>query len=112
MDKNKTKKQSDKDTLAEVTKEMAKPRVAMSAREHSDTYGNRSSGPKERHYYESEELIMSSAADDKPLNPMELLRRKVAEELAASCQTSTGMLLTPILNACLKILGVRATLVT
>jgi hypothetical protein len=32
MDKNKTKKQKDKDTLAEVTKEMAKPRVAMSAR--------------------------------------------------------------------------------
>ena len=35
MAKKKTKKQSDKDTLAEVTKEMAKPRVAMSAREHS-----------------------------------------------------------------------------
>ena len=32
MDKKKTNKQSDKDTLAEVTKEMAKPRVAMSAR--------------------------------------------------------------------------------
>jgi hypothetical protein len=32
MDKEKTKKQSDKDTLVEVTKEMAKPRVAMSAR--------------------------------------------------------------------------------
>jgi hypothetical protein len=31
----KTKKQLDKDTLAEVTKEMAKPRVAMSAREPS-----------------------------------------------------------------------------
>jgi hypothetical protein len=30
--KKKTKKQSDKDTLAEVTKEMAKPRVAASAR--------------------------------------------------------------------------------
>jgi hypothetical protein len=105
MDKNKTKKQSDKDTLAEVTKEMAKPRVAMSAREHSDTYGNRSSS-------ESEELIMSSAADDKPLGPMELLRKKVAEELAAPSQTSTGMLLTPSLNACIKILGVRATLIT
>jgi hypothetical protein len=35
MDKKKTKKQSPKATLAEVTKEMAKPRVAMSAREHS-----------------------------------------------------------------------------
>jgi hypothetical protein len=33
MGKTKTKKQSDQDTLAEVTKEMAKPRVAMSARE-------------------------------------------------------------------------------
>jgi hypothetical protein len=105
MDKNKTKKQSDKDTLAEVTKEMAKPRVAMSAREPSDTYENRSSS-------ESEELIMSSAADDKPLGPMELLRKKVAEELAAPSQTSTGMLLTPSLNACIKILGVRATLIT
>jgi hypothetical protein len=31
----KTKKQLDDDTLAEVTKEMAKPRVAMSAREPS-----------------------------------------------------------------------------
>jgi hypothetical protein len=33
MDKNQTKKQSDRDTLAEITLEMAKPRVAMSARE-------------------------------------------------------------------------------
>jgi hypothetical protein len=33
MDKRKTKEQQDKATLAEVTKEMAKPRVAMSARE-------------------------------------------------------------------------------
>jgi hypothetical protein len=33
MDKRKTKKQSAKATLAEVTKGMAKPRVAMSARE-------------------------------------------------------------------------------
>jgi hypothetical protein len=33
MDKNKTKKQLDQDTLAEVTLEMAKPRVAKSARE-------------------------------------------------------------------------------
>ena len=105
MDKKKTKKQSDKDTLAEVTKEMAKPRVAMSAREHSDTYENRSSS-------ESEELIMSSAADDKLLGPMELLRKRVAEELAAPSQASTGMLLTPSLNACIKILGVRATLIT
>jgi hypothetical protein len=32
MDKKKTTKQSPKATLAEVTKEMAKPRVAMSAR--------------------------------------------------------------------------------
>jgi hypothetical protein len=34
MGRRKTKKQSDKATLAEVMKEMAKPRVAMSAREH------------------------------------------------------------------------------
>jgi len=32
MNKKKTKKQSAKATLAEVTKEMAKPRVASSAR--------------------------------------------------------------------------------
>jgi hypothetical protein len=35
MGKRKTKKQSAKETLAEVVAEMAKPRVAMSAREHS-----------------------------------------------------------------------------
>jgi hypothetical protein len=34
MTKRKTQKQSAKATLAEVIKEMAKPRVAMSAREH------------------------------------------------------------------------------
>jgi hypothetical protein len=34
MRKKRTKKQSAKATLAEVVKEMAKPRVAMSAREH------------------------------------------------------------------------------
>jgi hypothetical protein len=34
MAKRKTQKQSDEATLAEVIKEMAKPRVAMSAREH------------------------------------------------------------------------------
>jgi hypothetical protein len=34
MAKQKTPKQSAKATLAEVIKEMAKPRVAMSAREH------------------------------------------------------------------------------
>jgi hypothetical protein len=33
MGKRKTKKQSDKATLAEVVKQMAKPRVATSARE-------------------------------------------------------------------------------
>jgi hypothetical protein len=97
MDKNKTKKQSDKDTLAEVIKEMAKPRVAMSAREPSDIYGNRSSG---------------RATDTNPLDPMKLLRKKVEEELAAPSQASTGMSLTPNLNTCLKILGLKATLVT
>jgi TolA-binding protein len=35
MAKGKTQKQSAKATLAEVIKEMAKPRVAKSAREHS-----------------------------------------------------------------------------
>jgi hypothetical protein len=35
MNKGKTKKQSAKATLAEVIKEMAKPRVAKSAREKS-----------------------------------------------------------------------------
>jgi hypothetical protein len=85
---------------------MAKPRVAMSAREHSDTYGNGSSSEIGGVTY------VSSAADDKPLDPMALLRKKVAEELAAPSQTSTGMSLTPNLNACLKILGVRTTLVT
>jgi hypothetical protein len=38
--KKKTKKQSDKAILAEVVKEMAKPRVARSAREHSDILRN------------------------------------------------------------------------
>ena len=40
MGKRKAKKQSDKATLAEVTKEMAKPRVARSAREHSHIFRN------------------------------------------------------------------------
>ena len=34
MNKRKTKAPQDETTLAEVIKEMAKPRVAMSAREH------------------------------------------------------------------------------
>jgi hypothetical protein len=38
--KKKSKKQSAKATLAEVIKEMAKPRVAMSAREHSHILRN------------------------------------------------------------------------
>jgi hypothetical protein len=40
MGKRKTKKQSAKATLAEVVKEMAKPRVAMSAREDCDIVRN------------------------------------------------------------------------
>ena len=40
MGKRKTKEQQDKATLAEVIKEMAKPRVAMSARELSPTFRN------------------------------------------------------------------------
>jgi hypothetical protein len=38
MGKRKEKKQSAKATLAEVVKEMAKPRVARSAREHSHVF--------------------------------------------------------------------------
>ena len=34
MGRRKTKEQQDKATLAEIIKEMARPRVAMSAREH------------------------------------------------------------------------------
>jgi hypothetical protein len=91
MVKTKSKKQSDKDTIAEVTLEMAKPRVAMSARE-CDTDENRDS---------------SRFTDD----PKELLRQKVAEELAAPSQASTGMSLTPNVNTCLKTLGLKATLI-
>ena len=40
MGKRKTKEQQDKATLAEVVKEMAKPRVVMSARERSPTVRN------------------------------------------------------------------------
>jgi hypothetical protein len=40
MGKKKAKKQSAQTTLAEVIKEMARPRVAMSAREHSHIFRN------------------------------------------------------------------------
>jgi hypothetical protein len=40
MGKRKTKKQSAKTTLAEVMKEMAKPRVATSARENGHIFRN------------------------------------------------------------------------
>ena len=40
MGKKKAKRQSDKATLAEVIKEMAKPRVASSAREQSPFFRN------------------------------------------------------------------------
>jgi len=40
MCKGKTKKQSAKATFAEVIEEMAKPRVAMSVREHSPSLRN------------------------------------------------------------------------
>jgi hypothetical protein len=91
MDKTKTKKQSDQDILAEITLEMAKPRVAMSARER-DTDENRDS---------------IGATDD----PMELLWQKVVEELAAPSQASTGTSLTPNVNTCLKTLGFKVALV-
>jgi hypothetical protein len=68
MDEAKSKKQSDKDTIAEVTLEMAKPRVAASARRDTN---------------ENENL---SAARD----PMGLLRQKVAEELATPSQGSAS----------------------
>src|ERR1700690_2139124 len=93
MDKSKNRKELDIDTLAEVTQEMAKPRGTVSAREHRDTDGNGRS---------------TRATGNSPLDPMELLRKKVDEELAAPSQASTGMLPTPNLNACLKLLGVRA----
>jgi hypothetical protein len=47
--KKKTKKQSDKDTLAEVTKEMAKPRVAKSAREPSTMFRSEAVGKSEKY---------------------------------------------------------------
>jgi hypothetical protein len=97
MGKTKSKKQSDKDTIAEVTLEMAKPRVALSAREHSDANGNRHS---------------SGVTDTSPLDPMKLLRKKMAEELATPSQERTGMLITPNLNVCLKTFGIKATLIT
>jgi hypothetical protein len=90
MDKTKTTKQSHKDTLAEVTLEMTKARVAMSAMER-----------------ETDENDSGRVTDD----PMKLLQQKVAEELAAPSQASTGMSLTPNLNNCLKTLGVKATLI-
>jgi hypothetical protein len=90
MDKTKSKKQSDKDTIAEVTLEMAKPRVARSARQR-----------------DTDENENPSAARD----PMEMLRQKVAEELVTPSKASTGMSLTPNLNTCLKTLRVKATLI-
>jgi hypothetical protein len=90
MDKTKTKKQADKDTLAEITLEMAKPRVAMSARER-----------------DTDESDSGRFTDDLK----ELLRQKVAEEVAAPSKASTGMSLTPNVNTCLKTLGLKATLI-
>ena len=92
MGKNKTKKQLAQDTLAEVALEMAKPRVAKSARE-PDSDENKGSG---------------GVTDD----PMELLREKVAEELAAPSNAGTGMSLTPNVNTCLKSISLKATLIT
>jgi hypothetical protein len=92
MGKTKTKKQSDKDTIAEVTLETANPGVTLSATERN-TDENGDSG---------------RVMDDL----MKLLRQKVVEELAAPSRASTGMSLTPNLNNCLKTLGVKATLIT
>jgi hypothetical protein len=52
MDKKKTTKQSPKATLAEVTKEMAKPRVAMSARGDIIFFGTLKSGDWQAASYE------------------------------------------------------------
>jgi hypothetical protein len=87
MSQTKSKKQSDNDAIAEVTLEMAKPRVALSAGEHSDADRPRNS---------------SGVTDICPLDPMKLLRDKVAEELAAPSLAGTGMLTTPSLNICPK----------
>ena len=85
MSKNRTKRQSDQDTLAEVTLEMAKPRVAMSARECGT----------------DENTDSSRVTDD----PMQLLRQKVAEDFATPSQASMGLSLTPNVNTCLRTLG-------
>jgi hypothetical protein len=66
---------------------MAKPRVAMSARERD------------------------TDSSHVTVDPMEVLRGKVAEESAAPWQASTGMSLTPNVNTCLKALRVKVTLV-
>jgi hypothetical protein len=60
MDKRRTKKQSAKATLAEVTKEMANPRVASSASEQSSVSSERSSSRGERHLKVNYELAARS----------------------------------------------------
>ena len=55
--------------------------------------------------------LVNHSSTDSPSNLMELLTERVAQELATPSQTSTGMLLTPNLNACLTTLGIRATLI-
>ena len=55
MAKRKTKKQSVKVTLAEVTKEMAKPKVAMSARPH-------------RHIVRSEVLVVKNDVEKRTMD--------------------------------------------
>jgi hypothetical protein len=49
-----------------------------------------------------------SATDTNPSTLMELLRKKVDEELATPSET--GMSITPNLNECLRTLGIRAYL--
>jgi hypothetical protein len=48
MGKRKTKKQSAKATLAEVIREMDKPRMVKSAREYGSVFSERSSSREER----------------------------------------------------------------
>ena len=55
--------------------------------------------------------LVDHSSTDSPSTLKELLRERVVEELATPPQTSTGVLLTPNLNACLTTLGLRVTLI-
>lgn len=82
MGKTKTKKQSDQTTLAEVTLEMAKPRVAMSARER-DTDENRDSSraPSQAEYGDvanaKREYVSKDSRDQNNPNSLVASRRSI-----------------------------------